>query len=109
MSNLESRSPDTLPVHHEHCDAVLTASDLVAVITAKPCNCGVGGSRAIQPGYVQSTEWPCRKCRSTNLAKRSVESSDGAYGVESSDGAYDDYHFICLDCGNSWLEESSDY
>lgn len=47
MTSLESRSPDTPSVHHEHCDAVLTASDLVAGITNKPCNCDAVGARQL--------------------------------------------------------------
>jgi hypothetical protein len=34
MTNRETRE-----WHHEHCDSVLTPSDVVAGITGKPCNC----------------------------------------------------------------------
>jgi hypothetical protein len=60
------------------------------------------GARGLTPpeGYKLIDDWPCKTCMSLSVAERCHESSDGAY---------EDYHFVCLDCGHSWWEESSDY
>lgn len=65
----------------------------------RPTGSAPAAPREIPTGYT-ATDWPCKKCRSTHVAERCDESSDGAY---------EDYHFMCLDCGHSWWEESSDY
>ena len=47
----------------------------------------------------KKVEWPCRKCKSTNVTEREWDSSCGGWT---------DYQYTCNDCGHSWWEEGID-